>query len=410
MAKIWAVATFHLQKNIYKKSFFFVLLSIPFLIALMVGVIALSVSSRENNAPVGYVDDIGLIQTDSQFTSREDDAPVMMIPYQDEQEAKQALENGAIQSYFVIPEDYFQNRSIELVYLEKPGENTYSDFRDLLQFNLAADLHLEVRQRITAGTNLIIRSPDGKREYPKDAPTMGMIMPIIISLAFIGLILFSSGYMLEGVSEEKINRTIEVVITSLSPTQLIIGKVLGIVFISLLQLITWVLFGILAVYFAAHVLNIAWFQNPDLNWSSILVLTTMGALTYIITTALMLALGSTVVQAQEGQGVGGIFYMLMFAPLIAIAVIGENPNGPVAIAMSLLPFTSLLTISIRNMFITIPTWQVVVSILVQITIAAGMLWLAIRTFRLGMLRYGKRLRLREIIGRKSASGAQGGFS
>jgi ABC-2 type transport system permease protein len=102
---------------------------------------------------------------------------------------------------------------------------------------------------------------------------------------------------------------------------------------------------------------------------------------------------------QEGQALGFFFYMLMISPLVAIVAIGENPNGPLAIGMSILPFTSLFAISLRNLFISIPAWQIALSILVLWLSVILSLWLATRAFRLGMLRYGQRLRLDEILGR-----------
>jgi ABC-2 type transport system permease protein len=216
------------------------------------------------------------------------------------------------------------------------------------------------------------------------------VLPLFISVAFIGLVLFSAGYMLEGISEEKLNRTIEVVFTSVSPRTLI-----GLV-------------GIIAVFVAANVLDVAWFQSPSLNWGTILITLAIGVPTYITATALMLAVGSTIVEAQEGQAVGMIFYMLMISPMIAIVAIGQDPNGPLAVLLTLLPFTSLLTISIRNLFITIPSWQIAVSLFIQWSVVFITLWIAVRAFRLGMLRFGQRLRLREIIGRTGRKEAQGG--
>ena len=233
------------------------------------------------------------------------------------------------------------------------------------------------------------------------------MIPLVISVMFIGLVLFSSGYMLEGVSEEKLNRTIEVIFTSLSPRQLIGGKVLGIFSINALQLLTWILVGGIAIWVAANVLDIGWFQTFELRFSPLLLTFAIGIPTYIIATALMLAVGSTVVEAQEGQALGFVFYMLMMVPVIAIVAIGENPNGTIAILLSLLPFTSLLTIALRNMFVSIPAWQIALSLVIQWTVAVLAISLAVRAFRLGMLRFGQRLRLNELVSLPGRTRTQG---
>jgi ABC-2 type transport system permease protein len=77
-----------------------------------------------------------------------------------------------------------------------------------------------------------------------------------------------------------------------------------------------------------------------------------------------------------------------------------NPNSPLALVMSLLPLTSPITMLIRDGLTILPAWQIALCAVLQIAGAAGAIWLAGRAFRLGMLRYGKRLSLREIFARQ----------
>lgn len=408
MSKIWLVASYDFKKHVFKRSFVLILLSVPLMVSLFIGFIALTISFENNNTPLGYVDHTGLLSDPIPLPGGEDYERVEMIPFGNEDQALAALEAEEIQAYYLLVSDYFEDREIELVYLEEPGDNARTDFYDFMQVNWAADQPPEVVQRVASGNNVIIRSLDGSREFSTSGPTAGQLLPIIISIAFIALVLFSAGYMLEGVTEEKLNRTIEVVFTSLSPSQLISGKVLGVLGVNSLQLITWVLVGILAVFVSRNVLNIDWFDNLQMQWDTIAMVAAVGVLSYLVATALMLAFGSTVVEAQEGQAVGFIFYMLFMAPMIAVVAIGENPNGPVAVGMSLLPFTSLLTLSLRSLFMSIPAWQAAASILVHLLFVLAAVWLAARAFRLGMLRYGQRLKFNEIIGRKKPASVEGG--
>jgi len=86
-------------------------------------------------------------------------------------------------------------------------------------------------------------------------------------------------------------------------------------------------------------------------------------------------------------------YMLMY-PLM------NAPNSPLAIGMSLFPFTAPLTVIIRSGFTPLPFWQIAISVILLVLSAAGSLWLAGRAFRLGMLNYGKRLSIFEIFRRQ----------
>jgi len=121
---------------------------------------------------------------------------------------------------------------------------------------------------------------------------------------------------------------------------------------------------------------------------------------------LMTAICSMVSTTQEGQSLSGIFFVLHFLPLYVSIAYLNDPHNSLAVVLSLLPFTSLASVAMRNLFTVVPSWQVAVSVLVQILCAWGAIWLAGRAFRLGMLHYGKRLSFRRVLRR--AEGVAGG--
>jgi len=402
MSKLWSVAWHEYQRNVFKRSFILALLSVPLLIGVNIGLIAFMVSRENNNAPVGYVDHAGLLADPVPAPLGSSEEAIAFIPFQTEEEARVALESNDIQAYYVVTPGYFETSRIELVYLKEPGENATQQFYDLIQINALADQPPEIALRAAEGSNVTVRTPDGSREF-SGGPTLGAVLPVLLSIAFIFLVLMSSGYLMGAVVEEKENRTMEVLITSLSPSKLIGGKVLGIVAIGLTQMAAWLLVGVLAVLIGGQVLGIEWFQNPGLDWGSILTVVAIAIPSYVLASALMTAIGSTVAQAQEGQQIGALFFMLFMIPLYAIMLIGETPNAAPSVVLTLLPFTSLMTVGFRSLFSVVPLWQVAASVAIQMACAVGALWLAGRAFRLGMLRYGQRLSLREILGRKKAT-------
>jgi ABC-2 type transport system permease protein len=77
----------------------------------------------------------------------------------------------------------------------------------------------------------------------------------------------------------------------------------------------------------------------------------------------------------------------------------NDPHGPLAVALTMTPFTALMTIGMRNLFTIVPAWQAIASMVVQISCALGAFWLAGRSLRLGLLRYGQRLSWRSLFGR-----------
>jgi ABC-2 type transport system permease protein len=402
MSKLWLVALEDFQRNVFKKSFILALLSVPLFIGFTVGLGAIMSSLNKNYAPVGYIDHAGLLADPLPAHVNPSEKPIEFLPFQTEGEARQALESKDIQAYYVLAPDYQETNEIELVYIKEPGTNATRQFYDFIQINLLREQPPEIARRATGRSDVTIRSPDGSLEFPAGGPTIGQIIPIILSVAFVFLLMMSSGSLMSGVVEEKQNRTMEVLMTSLSPTQFITGKVLSIVAMSLLQLASWILFGILAVAIAGNVLGVEWFQNPSMEWGTILRVLAIAVPSFVLSSALMFALGSTVAEAQEAQSVGALFFMLHIIPIYMIVALIEAPNGTLSVALSLLPFTSLITVGFRSIFSVVPLWQVAASVAIQTICASGALWLAVRAFRLGMLRYGQRLRLSEIFGKAKA--------
>jgi ABC-2 type transport system permease protein len=294
--------------------------------------------------------------------------------------------------------DYFQTKDVSLFYLKEPRGSATRQFYDFIQINLLADQPTDIARRASLlGESVTVRSVDGSRQVPGGGPAFGIIIPILTGFAFLFLLLMSSGYLMQAVVDEKENRTMEMLTTSVSPTQLVGGKVLGIVGVSFTQLIVWTLIAILGVLIASSA-GVDWFQDARLDWGSILATVALAIPTYVLASALMTAVGATVTSAQESQSTGAVFFILHLAPLYLAWAIIRTPNAVVPLTLTFLPFTALLTVTLRNIFAAVPLWQVALSVVIQILCAIGALWLAGRALRLGMLRYGKRLNLREILG------------
>jgi ABC-2 type transport system permease protein len=397
MKKLILVAVQEYKRNVWKKSFILALLSMPLIIALGVGLFVVIANFENNDLPVGYVDRAGLFSNPIVIPA--EFKPVDFIAFETQEEAQRGLELGEIQAFYIISGDYFTSNTIELFYIEEPGKNATRQFFEFVQLNLVAQEFPQIAERAASGSNLILRSIDGKRELPDDGPPMSVILPLMISFAIVILLLMSSGYMMQAVVEEKENRTMEVVITSLSPTQFMGGKVLGVFGISFTQLLVWTVFGFLAIVIASQGFGIEWFQNLKIDWIGILLIVLLAIPTFVTASALMMAIGSTVTETQEAQWVVSIFMMLFWIPLWMIGIIGDTPNAPLPIMLSFLPFTSLMTVSIRNMFVFVPNWQIGISVASQVMFAIAAVWLAGKAFRLGMLRYGQKISLKEVFGK-----------
>ena len=397
MSKIWLVAINEFKTNVFKKSFIFVLLSVPLFVGFMIG-FGMFMSSREkDNRPIGYVDLAGILANPIPAPVDDPQEAISFIPFSNEEDAQAALRRKEIQAYYLFHPDYAENRTTDMIYIQTPGSNATRQFHDFLQINLLSNKPTEIAQRAVGGNRVTVRSPDGTREFPAGGPPFGVVLPVFIGLGLMILLMTASGFMMDGVVQERENRTIEVIVTSISPGQMVAGKILGIVWICLTELVAWGLFAILAVFLARNVYGIEWFQNLTVDWRGILAVVAVGLPTFVLASAIMFLIGSTVAEAQEGQGLGPILFLLSISPTWFIMKIGEAPDGIFAIVLSFVPFASLLTVGIRNMLIAVPWWQILGSAALQTLLAVGAIWLAGRAFRFGMLRTGQRIRLGEVI-------------
>ena len=400
MKKLWYAVRYEYTKTIRQKGFLLALFSLPLFLGLSVGLGVFMQSQENNSAAVGYVDNSGVLNNPISISNISERERVKFVEFSAETEAKEALESKNIQGYFVLPHDYPKNKDIGLFFFDQLGDNATRDFYDFLQLNLLSASQPEIRNRVASGSNLIYRTPDGLKEFPENNPSVSMFLPLIFSFGFILLLLISSGYLMSGFLEDKSNRTIELLITSLSPTQLVGSKLLTMLAIGVTMLATWILVAVVAVIVGGNFLDLAWLQDLKLNWRDILTVVAVGLPSYTFAAALMLGIGLIIGDNQEAESIGPLFFIVAFIPLWFAVPIARDINGYPAIILSFLPIASLLTVGFRSMFIQIPLWQVFASLAIQIVFVLGALWLAIRTFRIGMLRSGKRIRLDELVTRR----------
>ena len=396
MNKLWRVAGYEYTRHVLRRRFLFGLLSIPLMIGVLGLVIFLLIRSDTNPRPVGYVDKSGVLANPvPQPVPEAPDRPVDMVPYQTEEAAMAALQAGEIQAYFVVGDDYLTSRQVELVSLENPSASARDQFESFLRANLLRELPDAVANRLSEGDDLEVRTPDGSRTMKENA-WFSIFVPFIAGFLFMISMFTTSGYLMQAVVEEKENRTMEVLITSVSPFQLIAGKVIGIVGVGLTQIVIWLLMIILAVLVGRNYFD--WLNVISISpgYAAILVAAFLPA--FVMIASLMVALGSTVTEAQEGQQFTGLFTLPVVIPYWFTYQLMSSPNSPLAIGLSMFPFTAPVTLSLRAGFTTIPAWQIVLNVAILVVFALVALSIAGRAFRLGMLRYGQRLTVREILG------------
>ncbi len=391
MSKFFLVAAYEYRRFALRRGFLFVVFGLPLLFTAIFAVSAIVISGQSEQ-PVGVVDEAALLPPDA-GESGDFSAPLKF--YDDPAEARAALLAGELQAYFVIPGDYQQQGEVLLYHEGDAYDDIYDDINNLLRASLLAEAQLspQIVALLAPGElNTQYEQVGGSARVENEFSAF--LFPFIIGIVLVMAIFTTAGYMLQAVVDEKENRTMEILVTSISPEKLMLGKLLGLIGVGLTQIIVWgafvvVLFFVLRGYFpelgllapapGLLLIAIAWFIPF-----------------YIVFAGLMAAIGVSVTEVSEGQQASGIISLLAAIPFYFMVVLITAPDSPLSIALSLIPLSAPLSIVIRWPLTTIPAWQLILSWLILVATAALSVFLAARLLHVGMLRYGQRISLRQI--------------
>lgn len=397
MNKVWLVIKYEYLKHVKKKRFILAILSLPLFILLMVGVGFLSVIVQFDNTPIGYIDNSNLLRNPIEY---EFEAPLWFMKpmevfaFDDLDLAIQELENESVQAIYVLGNDFLETKTITVYANEIPDSGVNNDFNDFLNKNLLKDTDEKIANRILEGTTFEVRSTEDNRNT-SEGNILGIILPFLSGFLFIMAVNISGGYLLQAVVEEKENRTMEILITSISPNQLMAAKVIGNLSVGLTQLVVWIIFGLIG--FLAILRIFPNLETGQIDMSFLLLTVVVFIPAFIMVAAMMAALGATTTETREAQQVAGLFTIPMVLPFWFLQVLMESPNSFISIFLSIFPFTAPISLPVRVAFANVPAWQIILTVLLLVLFAIASLWLAGRSFRLGMLRYGKKLSLKEIL-------------
>jgi len=394
MRNFWLLAKNEYWKMVKRRGFLVGTLGIPLILVLVMGVSIFVMVSDDSDLPVGYVDHSGVLAAGLLPALAEDGTFTTFTPFSAEEAAQSALEAGDIQAYFVLPPNYLSENHLELYYWEDdPSLSVNSDMRRFIRLNAVAQQPAAVRDRLVAGTDLVVRTADGSREFD-GAAIFSFFIPFIAAFFFLFVVMGASGYLLQVVTDEKENRTVEIMMTTVSPVQLIGGKTVGLMLMSLTQIFIWIMSGVLLVVVGAAIFTE--FPRITVPWSLILIVVLFFLPAYALVAGMMATIGSAVGELQQAQQISGILNLLFLLPFFFMGLFFAAPESPVLVALTFFPTTSFLTVMMRWGMSTMPVWQVVVSWLILVGTAVFFFWLAAKVFHMGMLRYGKSLSVKEM--------------
>lgn len=383
---------------IKKAAYIITTLFIPVAMLLSVGVIKLveilSEAKTKEALVIGYVDQAGFANLPFE------EGLISFVPYDSLQQAKADLVGEEISEYLVIPDDFLEKGIVERFTLEKelftPLATTQA-IKTFLDLNLIQDqIPPETITRIVSPFQIEVTRLDKDGEISDNQANLGNIL-ITAIYAFLLTMTFqtASGALISGLGEEKDSRVIEVLYSSVSVRQLMVGKILALGAAGLLQVVIWL--GSTVLYLRFDAVSAGILSQVQISGSFIVLAVVYYLLGYLLFAAMSVTLGGITPSASEAHNFSMIYNLTCYVPIWLISVYINFPNSPAWVALSIFPITAPIQTLIRLGVGDVPAWQLGASLGSMAISVVGAIWFAEKVFRIFMLMTGKRLGVKEII-------------
>jgi len=324
-------------RAIKRKGFIIMTLIVPVIALLAIGVFqlvsAIIEPSEVETTTIGYVDEAGGFE---QHTTQ---GNIELVRFNTTDEATAALINGDVSEYFVIPSDYMSTGVINRYTLERQLETPpviAAVIKNFLTSNLLADkVPPETVYRIEAPLNLVITTLTETGEVATEQGGLGnVIIPGIFSLLLALSLTISSTYLIQGLGDEKESRLIEVLLSSVSTRQLLIGKVLGLGTTGLIQVAVWLVSLPLLLNLASSTFG-GFISTIQLPTNFLVLGIVYFILGYSLFAALSAGVGAISPNAREGQQLAMIYTLFALVPLWFSSLLFIFPNSPIWVVLTI---------------------------------------------------------------------------
>ena len=421
MTGILRIFRYELWRNVRRSGYLFMTFGIPVLA--IVGYFVISgIAQAQANQPK---DDVtkpppgvnlpggGLVQTigvvDLSGTIDKTTNPRLVL-YPTEAEAQKALNEIKISYYYLIAKDYVTSGAVSMHFERVTLSNidNASVRRQLIESLIlkdatatSPDMIKRLQNDAAISSNVVGTLDNGQQGSTEQTNTFGTNFAVVYIFAL--MLMFTafttSGYLMQSVVEEKETRMVEVIISSVRPRDLLVGKVLALSVLGLLQMLLWfaAVFIVLRLLTTQALGGVIPLMGFTLTAGQVIVLVLFFILGYLYFAASYAAIGTLATNMREGPQFAAIVTLPAAVPLWATSLFAIAPNGPVAVILSMIPFTSPLAMVMRATLTEIPLWQVVISAgLLTLTVIAIM-WLAGRFFRVNILLAGQAPKFKDIM-------------
>ena len=413
MKNIILIAKREFFTQVKKKSFIILTLLTPLLIIVFGGVVSLMFQANETQMQISVIDKSGLfkdkLKSDQNiryvFSSEETEKSlikaletteemngVMIIPKKDIHELENSIEVLTNKNLSNEARKNIAGNISEIIKAEKINALGISTAQ-IEDLNKGVNLHV---------VNIL------EKEKKQDSFLVGVKSGLSIFLMYcvFTFIMMYGIRVMRSVLEEKNNRVVEILISSVKPFELMMGKILGVTGVALVQFGVWVVMifasvmtlGSSNVGMVSGVAEVQMILSAlsQINYGLILfVFVIYFLLGYLFYSAMYAAIGSAVDNETETQQFTLFAILPMMLGFYGSITIMNNPDGPMSFWLSMIPFTSPIAMLARIPF-DVPIWELVLSIVILLVSTLGMVFIASKIYRVGILMYGNKVTLKEL--------------
>ena len=388
-----------LRRALRSRGYLIIALSVPAILLLLVAVVPLirDIAEGEEEEPKP----IGIVNLSENLSLDTAGRPGVM-ELADRENGNEALADKVIKELFVIPQDYLATGIVDWVHkgggANPDGASSWT-VTELLRIALAGEkLPPDVLRRALYGTEFQ-RERLGPDCLPLDQDEEAEIGAAVLAFVFAGMVLFAvfvgAGGLVQSVAEEKENRMIEVLLTSVRPLSIMAAKVLALGLAGLVLIAIWtgsVLALVPRIFdtfpdapvFQADPLLLIWVASFFLTG-------------YFFAAVVLAGIGAATTGVKEANQAAALVIVPMMAPVYGLIIILSNPDGLLARTLSFIPFTAPVTMMLRLAAGEPNTLEVIGSLAVLVLTGVALLWVSARVFRAGLLMYGQRMGFRRIL-------------
>ncbi|MGM0482859.1 MAG: ABC transporter permease [Patescibacteria group bacterium] len=401
------VAKFEYKKTVKRLGFWITVLMLPLFFLFIWGIMFYTANVTEEGASASALSEQNILVVDEASFLLEDTLPENLSKSKNIESAKKELEQGKAEAVIILPNDFSETAEYKVFANDRglTGNSAYASFaEELIKESLLSRMSDKVTEAIILGNlkaETVFYTEDGNIKDEFDITNF--ILPAIGFLIFFLAVFMGSQYLLQSVTEEKENRVIESLLSTISKKDLINGKIIGLSFVVITQITAWVLLGaIIGIIF----LSVSDFSTEALPIGDVLSKITVmdGVITlacvllgFFFFASVMVGVGSVGTTQRESQQLSSIFIILSIIPIYFSSLIIGDPTGTISQFFTYFPFSSALIVMIRSSLGALSYTELILALILNIVYVIVAFWFAQKLFQIGMLMYNRKPKWREIV-------------